>query len=85
MSNYTHSQRFYDSQVVSMERMSEFNKEVTYGSEIYECSTCFVQRVYGRSGRVPENRQPLILCEGECHKHTIHVFLRVHIGRSVNI
>lgn len=64
------------------ERIKNFRKNPTYGSQIFKCVTCQRERIYGHSCTVPDVKNPIILCEGVCKKHTVHLFVRVHMGRE---
>lgn len=69
-------------------RLKDFRKIPGYGSQIFRCSICLHERVYGAYPGFPENLHPYIICEGSCsngkEKSTIHEFIRVHLGREEN-
>lgn len=68
---------------VQEERVKNFRKNPTWGSQIFACTKCDAERIYGHSAEMePEVKNPLILCEGICKKPTIHIFQRVHLGRE---
>lgn len=63
-------------------RIKYFRKNPTWGSQIFSCTVCDTERIYGHSATEPEVKNPIILCEGICKRNTVHVFLRVHMGRE---
>lgn len=63
------------------QKIKEFRKTPAYGSQIFICINCSRERIFGHGGR-PENKTPLLLCEGSCRKHTIHRYDRTHYGRE---
>lgn len=67
------------------ERIKNFRKNPTWGSQIFACTKCDTERIYGHSACEPEVKNPIILCEGICKTNTIHVFLRVHLGREAGV
>lgn len=63
-------------------RILNFRKNPTWGSQMFQCTICFTERIYGHSGTEPEVKNPILVCEGSCKRNTVHVFLRVHLGRE---
>lgn len=74
-----------DRQEEEEKRLLNFRKNPTWGSQIFACTKCDTERIYGHSGTEPEVKNPIILCEGICKGNTVHIFRRVHYGREVGV
>lgn len=62
-------------------RMANFRKIPKWGSQIFVCMICLHERIFGE-GDNPENKTPLLLCEGSCKGYTIHKFVCMFRGRE---